>query len=94
MDCPENIDGVSLITKMKDDSMAPDIKKGALLYVHYTSVINPGDVCLVMYNGDTVVRKINMNDDKFTLSATNKEFEDIVIGKDSPDFSIVGTIIL
>lgn len=94
IDCPENIDGVSFITKMKDDSMAPEIKKGAMIYVHYTSVVNPGDVCLVMYNGEALVRKVKMDDDKFILSATNKDFKDIVFSKDSTDFNLIGTIIL
>ena len=94
VNCPQNVDGVSLVTKMKDDSMAPEIAKGALVYVHYTSVINPGDICLVINNGETLVRKIMMDADSFTLSATNKEFGDIVVKKDSLDFNIVGTVIL
>ncbi|MBQ9266812.1 MAG: LexA family transcriptional regulator [Clostridia bacterium] len=94
MDCPKGVSGASFITKMKDESMAPDIKKGAVLYVHYTSVINPGDICLVMYNGEALVRKVNMDEKHFTLSAVSKEVKDIVVSVDDQNFNIVGTIIL
>ena len=79
---------------MKDDSMSPEIKKGSIIYVHYTSVINPDDICLSMYKDEPIIRRIKIDDNKFILSATNKDYEDIVIEKENADFSIIGTIIL
>ena len=93
IDCPKDIYGASLITKMKDDSMSPDIKKGAIIYVHYTSTIAPNDICLISYNGENYVRKVSVKEDHFVLSATNKEYKDIKVENNDPDFNIIGTII-
>lgn len=94
INCPEEIKGASLVTKMKDDSMAPVIEKDALIYVHYTSVISPDDICLVILNGEQLVRKISIKGDSYILIPLNKQFKNITIGSDKDNFNIVGKIIL
>lgn len=93
LDCPKEINGVSLITKMSDDSMAPTIRKDDLIYVHYTSVLNSGDIALVMYNGKVLVRNFKNKDGKISLAANNKDYKNIVIDNDC-DFSVIGKILL
>ena len=94
MDCPKEIKDVSLITKMKDNSMTPLFEKNATLYVHYTSVLNPKDVCLVTYNSETLVRSFDIENDKIVLSAANKNFDKIIINQDDPNLIIIGKIIV
>lgn len=93
VDCPENISGVSLITKMFDDSMEPEIKSGSLLYVSYTSVLDPKDICIATYNDKVIVREFSKDGDNIVLKAKNSKYDDIIITEDSA-FNIIGKILL
>lgn len=94
IDCPRDVHNVSLVTKMKDDSMEPVISKGSIIYVHYTSILDPNDICLVSYHGELFVRTFALKDEKIVLSAKNKDFEDMIIEEKDPEFTIIGKIIL
>ncbi len=94
VNCPKGIHDVSLVTKMQDASMEPIIAKDSTIYVHYTSVLAPNDICLVSYHGNLFVRTFKMKDSQIALSAENKDFEEILIDENDPDFVIIGKIIL
>lgn len=93
IDCPENISGVSLVTKMIDDSMEPEIKKDSLLYVNYTSVLDPKDICIATYHDKIIVREFLQDGDNIVLKAKNSKYDDIILSGGSA-LNIIGKILL
>ena len=51
IECPKLSDSVSFITRMPDKSMEPLIFEDSLLHIKYTSFIENGDICIVVFNG-------------------------------------------
>lgn len=92
IDCPDDLREVSLVTKMNDDSMEPKIKKDSKLYVKYTSVLEPEDVCIALFNKKVVVREFSKKGEQIILKAQNKKYKNIVIESNS-DFHIIGKIL-
>lgn len=93
LDCPKEINGVSLVTKMPDDSMSPIIKKDDIIYINYTSILNPEDIAVVMYNEKILIRNFKNKNGKISLIANNKNYKNIIVDDDS-NFSIIGKILL
>lgn len=93
IDCPQNIGNISLITKMKDTSMQPLIKNGALLFVQYVSSLGENDICLVLYNDEVLVREFSTSKNNIKLIPKNPSFETITISKNDENFTIVGKVL-
>lgn len=93
IECPKLSDSVSFITRMPDDSMTPVISKGTLLHVKYTSFINSGDICISVFNGETLIREFRASKNRIELHSKNSAYKNIVIDKDKDSLDIIGKII-
>lgn len=92
IDCPKLSDSVSFVTRMPDNSMEPLISKDSLLHVKYSSFIQNNDVCMVVVNNETLVRKFYTTKEGIKLQAQNSEYKDIIISNDD-SLDIIGKII-
>ena len=92
MECPKLSDAVSFVTRMPDDSLEPLILRNSLLHVKYTSFIENGDICIAVFNNETLVREFYASNSKIELRSKNKNFDTIFIEKEDT-LNIIGKII-
>ena len=93
VECPKLSDSISFVTRMPDTSMEPDIMKNSLLHIKYTSFINNGDICMVVLNDKTLIRKFKSTKENIKLIPSNSSFETITIDSDKDSLDIIGKII-
>lgn len=92
--CPPDKRSASLSTKMKDDSMEPIIKKGAKLYIEYTTSLVSGDVCIILHNDKIIIRKFIPRKNTIKLIAENPSYEPVEFLKSDNSYIILGRILL
>jgi len=62
--------------KITGDSMAPRILDGDVVIVEKTSLVENGDICVVLINGDeATIKKIKITDQGLTLIPTNPAYD-------------------
>lgn len=92
IECPKLSDAVSFITRMPDNSMEPLICKNAPLHVKYTSFIQNDDICIAVFNKQTLVRKFFIADNLIRLRPENSKYSEIIVD-DNDSLDIIGKII-
>lgn len=92
IECPKLSDAVSFVTRMPDNSMEPLITKNTPVHVKYTSFIQNGDICIVVFNTQTLIRKFLVTSDGIKLCPENSKYKEILI-KDNDALDIIGKII-
>lgn len=77
--------------RAKGDSMAPDIKSGALVLCRQQPEVENGEIAAVLVNGNTeaTLKKVRKINDSILLEPINDDYEPYIVNKDNPA-TIVG----
>jgi hypothetical protein len=77
------------ILQVFGDSMEPDIKEGSLIFVDRSdTTIKQSAVYVINTLEGIVVKMIKIQDNKYCLCSSNKEYEDIEVN----DFEVIGRV--
>jgi len=79
---------------LKDDSMAPAINAGDLIFAKYISEVENGTIAAVNVDGSIDCRKILLFGDMVKLIPLNKNFDATVVSHSEKTFRIIGKVIL
>lgn len=77
--------------RAKGDSMAPDIKSGALVLCRQQPEVENGEIAAVLVNGNTeaTLKKVRKINDSILLEPINDDYEPYIVNEDNPA-TIVG----
>lgn len=80
---------------VRGDSMYPDIKDGDLALVHIQSVVDSGELAVVIVNGEEgVIKKVQYHENAVSLVSFNPEYPPrIIMGESLHEFQIFGKVV-
>jgi len=79
---------------LKDDSMAPIMNAGDLIFVKYILEIENGTIAAINIDGSIDCRKILMSSDMIELIPLNKNYDTTVVNQSEKTFRIIGKVII
>lgn len=79
---------------LKDDSMAPILNNGDLIFVKNIPEIENGTISAVSTNGSIDCRKILISDNMVELVPLNKNYDTTVISSSEKTFRVIGKVVL
>ncbi len=78
---------------MTDDSMEPVLPRGSQINVLTTKTIESGQIAVINYNGQTLIRKITYNNDFANLEPINTKYQNIrVLANNIQSIEIIGVV--
>lgn len=78
----------------KDDSMSNiGIFEKDLVCIHATKEVFSGQVCLVSYNKELLLRKVQINEDSIILLPSNNLFPSVIVNKKDENITIEGACV-
>ncbi len=92
IECPANISNASIAFKMIDDSMEPKLPKDSYVFLELNTPLDNRNFGLFIYNGQYLVRRFIIRQDKLILRAENKDYPEIDLSEND-DFTIIGKVI-
>lgn len=92
IECPYDIPRASMAFKITDDSMEPKLVKDSYAFLELNAPLINRDFGLFKYNGEMLVRRFIIRQDKLILRADNKNYPEIDLSEDD-DFTIIGRVI-
>lgn len=92
IECPYTISNASMAFKIQDDSMENKLKKGEYVFLDLNAPIENRDFGLFLYEGNYLVRRFIIRQDKLILRPENKTYPEIDLSEDD-DFTIIGKVI-
>lgn len=92
IECPADISNASMAFKMTDDSMEPRLKKGDYVFLELNTPLDNRNFGLFKYNGEFIVRRFIIRQDKLILRPENKNYPEIDLSEND-DFTIIGKVI-
>ena len=89
--CPSEYKNAAFAIKIQDDSMAPVITKGTVVYVEMAGLLSNKDIGLFRVNDRFLIRRFLYRKNEILLRAEDKTFEDIKVST-IDNFKILGKI--
>lgn len=91
--CPSQFGSASFALYVSDESMEPKFIRGSYVFVEQNSPISSREFGLFYYHGDFYIRRFNVRDTIYVLTAENPKFPNIRASKNDSDFYAIGKII-
>ena len=92
IECPANISDASVAFKILDDVNEPKLKKDTYSFLELNKPLINRDFGLFKYNGELIVRRFIIRQDKLILRPENKNYPEIDLSEDD-EFTIIGRVI-
>ena len=92
IECPSNISDASVAFKILDDVNVPKLKKVSYSFLELNKPLINRDFGLFKYNGELIVRRFIIRQDKLILRPENKNYPEIDLSEDD-EFTIIGRVI-
>lgn len=95
-DCKEFIQvheipkGADFALKVVGDSMYPTIKDGSIIFVKHQESVENGEIAVIDIDGETICKKVYINDDGYEFKSINKNYEPI----HTKNAKIIGKVLL
>lgn len=92
IDCPEGISSANIAIKINDNSMEPILNKNDYVFIELNTLLNDKELGMFNLNNKILIRKFTTKNGIITLKPNNKEFENIIVGKNDV-FYIIGKVL-
>ena len=92
IECPANIQNASLAFRIQDDSMEPKFRMYDFAFLELNVPLSNREFGLFLYNGQYLVRRFIIRQDKLILRPENREYPEIDLSEED-DFTIIGRVI-
>ena len=87
-------DDETFFLRVKGDSMIGDhIRDGDLALVHPQSVVEDGEIAVVLIDDEATVKRVYKEGDGLRLQAANPTMEPIIVGRGEGRVTIVGKVV-
>jgi len=87
-------DDETFFLRVKGDSMIGDhIRDGDLALVHPQSVVEDGEIAVVLIDDEATVKRVYKEGDGLRLQASNPTMEPIIVGRGEGRVTIVGKVV-
>lgn len=91
IECPETVPNASIAFKMTNDSMEPKIAKDSYVFLELNTPLDNRNFGLFEYNGEYLVRRFIIRQDKLVLRPENKNYPEIDLSEND-NFTIIGRV--
>ncbi len=91
--CSAEYGSASFALKVSDESMEPRFIRGSYAFVEQNSPISSREFGLFYYHGNFYIRRLNVKDSSYVLSAENPKFPNIRVSRSDTEFYAIGKII-
>lgn len=91
---PSHIPDSAHIIQIKGESLSPLYEDGDLVWCEFTAEVKQGKVHVVIYDGETYIKKIFFGNGKIEMVSVNPDFDTITIEGDDLDSFHVRSIVL
>ncbi|WP_353418154.1 XRE family transcriptional regulator [Staphylococcus delphini] len=85
--------GADFCVLVNGDSMEPMIKEGSYAFIKKTDTVTDGTIALVVLDGASYIKRVDIYDDYLKLISLNPKYEDITVSSFN-DLKVIGKVVL